>query len=62
MSDRREFLSRIAVSGLALHGFANKAAGSRSNIRAVAFDGFLFSIRGPYSRLWTSYTPSGALN
>jgi len=37
---RREFLGRMAVSGLALHGFANKAAGSRGNIKAVAFDGF----------------------
>jgi len=38
--DRREFLSRMAVSGLALQSFANKAAASRSNIKAVAFDGF----------------------
>ena len=39
-SDRRDFLGRMAVSGLALQGFANKAAGSRGNIQAVAFDGF----------------------
>ena len=39
-SDRRDFLGRIAVSGLALQSFANKAAGSRNNITAVAFDGF----------------------
>src|ERR1700677_1843554 len=39
-SDRREFLSRMAVSGLALQNSANKAAGSSSNIKAVAFDGF----------------------
>src|ERR1700751_5584832 len=39
-SDRRDFLGRMAVSGLALQSFANKAAGSRSNIKAVAFDGF----------------------
>src|SRR4051812_29417365 len=37
---RREFLGRMAVSGLALQGFANKAAGSRGTIKAVAFDGF----------------------
>ena len=39
-SDRRDFLGRMAISGLALQSFANKAAGSRSNIKAVAFDGF----------------------
>jgi 2-haloacid dehalogenase len=39
-SKRREFLSRMAVSGLALQGFANDAAGSQSTIRAVAFDAF----------------------
>ena len=39
-SDRRDFLGRMAVSGLALQSFANKAAGSRSNIKAVAVDGF----------------------
>jgi 2-haloacid dehalogenase len=39
-SDRREFLSRMAISGLALQSFATKAAGSGGNIKAVAFDGF----------------------
>jgi 2-haloacid dehalogenase len=39
-SERREFLSRMAASGLALQAFANEAAGSRSTIRAVAFDAF----------------------
>jgi len=39
-SDRRDFLGRMAVSGLALQNFANQAAGFRSNIKAVAFDGF----------------------
>jgi 2-haloacid dehalogenase len=39
-SDRREFLSRAAVSGLALQSLVNEAAGSRTNIRAIAFDGF----------------------
>jgi 2-haloacid dehalogenase len=38
--NRRDFLSRIAASGSALHTFANEAAGSRSTIRAVAFDAF----------------------
>jgi 2-haloacid dehalogenase len=38
--DRRKFLGRLAASGLALQGFANKAASARSNIGAVAFDGF----------------------
>src|SRR5580692_2945590 len=39
-SDRREFLSRIAISGLALQSFSADAAGPRNNIKAVAFDGF----------------------
>jgi 2-haloacid dehalogenase len=39
-SDRREFLSRMAGSGLAVQSFANEAAGSRGKIKAVAFDGF----------------------
>src|SRR5579864_2394599 len=39
-SDRREFLSRMAVSGLALQSFSTDAAAFRSNIKAVAFDGF----------------------
>jgi len=39
-SDRRDFLGRMAVSGLALQSFANQAAGARNNIKAVAFDGF----------------------
>jgi 2-haloacid dehalogenase len=38
-SDRREFLGRIIVSGLALQSFAN-AAGSRGKIKAIAFDAF----------------------
>jgi 2-haloacid dehalogenase len=40
MSDRREFISQIAASGIALRSFANHAAGTRNNIRAIAFDGF----------------------
>lgn len=40
ISDRREFIGRMAVSGLALQSFANKAASSSTNIKAVAFDGF----------------------
>ena len=39
-SARRDFLSRMAISGLALQSFANEAVGSRSNIKAIAFDGF----------------------
>jgi 2-haloacid dehalogenase len=39
-SDRREFLGRIAVGGLALHGFRNQASASRGKIKAVAFDAF----------------------
>jgi 2-haloacid dehalogenase len=38
--DRREFLSRMALSGLALQGQAKRASAFRSNIKAVAFDGF----------------------
>ena len=40
MSERREFLSRVAVSGLAVQSFANDGAGSRRHIKAIAFDGF----------------------
>jgi 2-haloacid dehalogenase len=39
-SDRREFLRRFAISGLALQGFSAHAAGLRNSIKAVAFDGF----------------------
>jgi 2-haloacid dehalogenase len=39
LSKRREFLSRIVTSGLALQTHA-KSAGSRNTIRAVAFDAF----------------------
>jgi 2-haloacid dehalogenase len=39
-SDRRKFLSRIAISGLALQSFANEAAGAPSKVKAVAFDAF----------------------
>ena len=39
-SNRREFLSRMAASGLALQTFTNEAAGFRRTIRAVAFDAF----------------------
>jgi 2-haloacid dehalogenase len=39
-TNRREFMSRMAVSGLALQNSSTIAAGSRGNIRAVAFDGF----------------------
>jgi 2-haloacid dehalogenase len=38
--NRRDFLNRIAASGSAIQTFANEAAGSRSTIRAVAFDAF----------------------
>jgi len=37
---RREFLRRMAASGLALKTFANEDAGFRRAIRAVAFDAF----------------------
>ena len=37
---RREFIRQIAVSGIALQSFANLAAGTRNNIKAIAFDGF----------------------
>ncbi len=37
---RREFLRRIAVSGLALQRFSADAAGPRNGIKAVAFDAF----------------------
>jgi hypothetical protein len=47
-SDRREFHSRIAISGLALQGFSAHAAGLRNSIKAVAFDGF--PILDPVSR------------
>src|SRR5580693_6587829 len=39
-SDRREFLSRIAISGLSLQSFSADAARLRKSIKAVAFDGF----------------------
>ena len=39
-SDRREFLSRIAISGLVLQSFSADAARLRNRIKAVAFDGF----------------------
>jgi 2-haloacid dehalogenase len=39
-SGRREFLGRVAASGLLLQGSANRAAGSRSRVKAIAFDGF----------------------
>src|SRR5580693_8325813 len=39
-TNRREFMSRMAVSGLALQNSSTIAAGSRGKIRAVAFDGF----------------------
>jgi len=39
-SDRREFLGRMAVSGLALQSVAKTAAGSSRDIKAVAFDAF----------------------
>jgi 2-haloacid dehalogenase len=39
-SDRREFLRRIALSGLALQSFSADAAGLRNSIKAVAFDAF----------------------
>src|SRR6476646_5334345 len=40
ISKRREFLSRIAASGLALQTCAKEAAASRNTIRGVAFDAF----------------------
>lgn len=39
-SNRREFLRRMAVSGLAFRGLPGEAAGSRGRIKAVAFDAF----------------------
>jgi len=38
--NRREFMSRMAISGLELQQSSTTAAGARSNIKAVAFDGF----------------------
>ncbi len=40
ISKRREFLSRIAASGLVLQAFAKEASGPRSAIKAIAFDAF----------------------
>ena len=40
ISKRREFLMRMAASGLALQTCAKDAASSRGTIRAVAFDAF----------------------
>src|SRR3954452_22675852 len=37
---KREFLTRIAVSGVALQSFANPSAGFQRKIRAIAFDAF----------------------
>lgn len=37
---RREFLSRMAASGLAVRNSTTVAAGPRGRIKAVAFDGF----------------------
>jgi 2-haloacid dehalogenase len=39
-SNRREFLSRMAVSGMAIPGLTKAATGSRSKIKAIAFDAF----------------------
>src|SRR3984885_13397612 len=39
-TNRRAFMNRMAVSGLALQNSSTIAAGSRGKIRAVAFDGF----------------------
>lgn len=39
-TNRREFLGRMAASGLALKTFANEVTSSRRIIRAVAFDAF----------------------
>ena len=65
--NRREFLSRVAVSGLALECLPAVAAGARGRIKAVAFDAFpildprpvfalvneLFPEKGPeLSNLW----------
>jgi 2-haloacid dehalogenase len=40
LSNRRDFLSGMAVSGLALQSMQSEPASSRSNIKAIAFDGF----------------------
>jgi len=39
-SDRREFLSRMAICGRVLQSFSADGAGFRHNIKAIAFDGF----------------------
>jgi 2-haloacid dehalogenase len=39
-SGRREFLSRMAISGLVLQSLSTDVAAFRSSIKAVAFDGF----------------------
>lgn len=39
-TNRREFLARLAASGMALPGSAYQAAGSRTAIKAIAFDAF----------------------
>jgi 2-haloacid dehalogenase len=40
MTNRREFVSRVALSGMALRGFAGDAADSQFKIKAIAFDAF----------------------
>jgi len=47
----RKLLSRVAVSGLAIESFMNDAVNSRRDIKAIAFDGFPFSIYGLFFTL-----------
>jgi 2-haloacid dehalogenase len=61
-SDRREFLSRMAASGLALQALANEAAGSRSTIRAVAFDAFPILDPRPVFALVDQLFPARGMN
>lgn len=49
--NRRGFLSRTGISGVALQSFANDAAGSGGKIRAVAFDAFPILDPRPVSSL-----------
>jgi 2-haloacid dehalogenase len=61
MSDRREFISQIAASGIALQGFASQAATVRNNIKAIAFDGFpILDPRPVYALADQLYPEKGA--
>jgi 2-haloacid dehalogenase len=60
ISSRREFVSRIAASGLAPQTFAPEAASSRSTIRAIAFDAFpILDLRPVFSLVDELYPERG---